>query len=197
MSNSNSNRTPPKRFTNRVPLGVESPRALHFSSSNDNLSSIGGNGNSNRGNLNALSEYSGERSEEEFGGYAPRAAPPSTPVSRILNGLNNGESNNGNNNGYEANNEYSNNNNNNNNNNNTNNNNNNKNNNHNNNSGPPLVAFEGVKVPYPVLGGPIFVNLANPKKPGKRNNGKTGGKARKSKKSKKSRKTRRTRKNRK
>jgi len=190
MSNSNSNRTPPKRFTNRVPLGVESPRALHFSSSNGNLSSIGGNGNSNRGNLNALSEYSGERSEEEFGGYAPRAAPPSTPVSRILNGLNNGESNNGmtnngesnngnnNNNGYEANNEYS-------------------NNNNNNNSGPPLVAFEGVKAPYPVLGGPIFSNPANPKKPEKRNNGKTGGKARKSNKSRKTRKSRRTRKNRK
>ena len=193
MPNNNSNNGSrgskgPKKFTTTPPAGAVSPVGLRFSSNsnygNNNLSTVPGNGNSNGGELNALSEYNGQGSEEEFGGYGPTAAPPGTPAG-VLNNLsvwsnnngtattwsnngssNNGSSNNGSsNNGipaYMTTNRIS-----------------------RNNQLPRLTAKNMGE--YPPLGGRIFSNSKTPKKPGKRNNGKN----------RKSRKVKNTRKNRK
>lgn len=198
MSNSNSNNGKgPKKFTTTPPAGAVSPVGLRFSSNSNyenNLSTVPGNGNSNGGELNALSEYNGQGSEEEFGGYGPTAAPPGTPAG-VLNNLsvwsnnnstattwsNNGSSNNGNSKSGNSKSGNS--------------------NNKNSNNGIPAYmttnrTSRNNQLPritarnmgeYPPLGGRIFSNSKTPKKPGKRNNGKN----------RKSRKVKNTRKNRK
>jgi len=182
MSNNNSNSSKrPKKFMTTPPPGAVSPVGLRFSSNSNynNVSTVPGNGNSNRGELNALSEYSGERSEEEFE-IPPTEAPPGTPFTENNGNYNgNNENYNGNNNSNNSNQR-------------------NKNtklpayitqNRTSNNNQLPRITANNLEA-YPTLGGRIFSRNTNPKKPGKRNNGKT-------RKNRKARKVKNTRKNRK
>lgn len=128
----------PKKFTTTPPAGAVSPVGLRFSSNSNyenNLSSIGGNGNSERGNLNALSNF-GNRS---VNGNGKNAFWNKNRTSKF--------------------------------------------------NQKPRVTVKNM-YEYPVLGGKMFSNTANPEKPGKRNNRKTGRKMRKNKKSRKTRKNR-------